>query len=81
MTNSLSYFSELRGRRWIGRGNMLDENCFWALAAILSGASSRNEVEGYCKAKRAWLKSFLSCRCPSHESLNRLISALDPEDF
>ncbi len=61
----------------------MEEILLMALAAVLSGAGSWNEIEGYCKAKSLWLKSFLKLPggIPSHDTFNRVISALDPAEF
>jgi predicted transposase YbfD/YdcC len=84
MTSPLSYFSELRDPRVERtREHLLEEILLMALAAVLSGAGSWNEIEGYCKAKSLWLKSFLKLPggIPSHDTFNRVISALDPAEF
>jgi predicted transposase YbfD/YdcC len=84
MKSPLSYFSELRDPRVERtREHLLEEILLMALAAVLSGAGSWNEIEGYCKAKSLWLKSFLKLPggIPSHDTFNRVISALDPAEF
>lgn len=54
-----------------------------AIAAVLSGAGSWNEIEGYGKAKRPWFKGFLKLPggIASHDTFNRVISALDPAEM
>jgi predicted transposase YbfD/YdcC len=84
MKSPLSYFSELRDPRVERtREHLLEEILLMALAAVLSGAGSWNEIEGYCKAKSVWLKSFLKLPggIPSHDTFNRVISALDPAEL
>jgi len=84
MKSPLSYFSELRDPRVERtREHRLEEILLMALAAVLSGAGSWNEIEGYCKAKSVWLKSFLKLPggIPSHDTFNRVISALDPAEL
>src|ERR1700694_2739764 len=83
MKSPLSYFSELRDPRVERtREHLLEEILLMALAAVLSGAGSWNEIEGYSKAKLLWLKSFLKLPSgiPSHDTFNRVISALDPAE-
>ena len=84
MKSPLSYFSELRDPRVERtREHLLEEILLMALAAVLSGAGSWNEIEGYSKAKLLWLKSFLTLPggVPSHDTFNRVISALDPAEM
>jgi hypothetical protein len=54
-----------------------------AIAAVLSGAGSWNEIEDYGKAKRLWFKGFLKLPggIASHDTLNRVISGLDPAEM
>ena len=80
----MSYFSELRDPRVERtREHLLEEILLMALAAVLSGAGSWNEIEGYSKAKFLWLKGFLKLPggVPSHDTFNRVISALDPAEL
>jgi len=84
MNSPLSYFSELRDPRVERtREHLLEAILLVALAAVLSGAGRWNEIEGYCKAKLLWLKSFLKLPggVSSHDTFNRVISALDPAEF
>jgi predicted transposase YbfD/YdcC len=84
MENPLKYFAELRDPRVERtREHLLEEILLMTIAAVLSGAGSWNEIEGYCKAKRLWLKGFLKLPggIPSHDTFNRVVSALDPEEL
>jgi len=84
MKSPLSYFTEfLDPRVERTREHLLEEILLMALAAVLSGAGSWNEIEGYCKAKFLWLKGFLTLPggIPSHDTFNRVISALDPAEL
>ena len=84
MENPLKYLAELKDPRVERtREHLLEEILLMTIAAVLSGAGSWNEIEGYCKAKRLWLKSFLKLPggIPSHDTFNRVISALDPEQL
>jgi predicted transposase YbfD/YdcC len=84
MENPLKYFAELRDPRVERtREHLLEEILLIAIAAVLSGADSWNEIEDYGKAKREWLKTFLKLPggIPSHDTFNRVIAALDPEEL
>jgi hypothetical protein len=54
-----------------------------AIAAVLSGAESWNDIEDYGEAKLAWPKTFLKLpgSIPSHDTFNRVFQALDPEQL
>ncbi len=54
-----------------------------AIAAVLSGAESWNDMAEYGKSKREWLKTFLTLPfgIPSHDTFNRVFTALDPEEM
>jgi predicted transposase YbfD/YdcC len=84
MENPLKYFAELRDPRVERtREHLLEEILLIAIAAILSGADSWNEIEDYGDAKMDWLKTFLKLPggIPSHDTFNRVIAALDPEEL
>ena len=79
MNNPLKYFAELSDPRVERtREHLLEEILLMAIAAVLSGAGSWNEIEDYGKAKRAWFKGFLKLPggIPSHDTFNRVISGL-----
>ena len=53
MDSPLKYFAQLRDPRVERtRERLLEEIPLMAIAAVLSGAGSLNEIEGYGKAKR-----------------------------
>src|SRR5438270_8505550 len=84
MENPLKYFAELTDPRVERtREHLLEEILLIAIAAVLSGANSWNEIEDYGKAKKAWLGTFLHLPggIPSHDTFNRVFSALDPEEL
>jgi hypothetical protein len=84
MNNPLKYFAELSDPRVERtREHLLEEILLMAIAAVLSGAGSWNEIEGYGNAKRPWFKGFLKLPggIPSHDTFNRVISALDPSEL
>ena len=84
MDNPLKYFSELRDPRIErNREHLLEEILLIAIAAVLSGAESWNDMADYGKSKREWLKTFLTLPfgIPSHDTFNRVFTALDPEEM
>jgi len=84
MESPLKYFAELTDPRVERtREHLLEEILLIAIAAVLSGASGWNEIEDYGKAKREWLSTFLRLPAgiPSHDTFNRVFSALDPEEL
>jgi predicted transposase YbfD/YdcC len=54
-----------------------------ALCAVVCGADSWEEVETFGKAKRDWLKGFLTLPhgIPSHDTFYRVFARLDPGRF
>ena len=84
MENPLKYFAELRDPRVErNREHLLEEILLIAIAAVLSGAESWNDIAEYGEDKLAWLKTFLTLPSgiPSHDKFNRVFAALDPEQL
>src|ERR1035437_1300358 len=84
MKSPLKYFAELHDPRVERtREHLLEEILLMVIAAVLSGAGSWNEIEGYGKAKRLWFTSFLRLPggIPSHDTFNRVISGLDSAEL
>jgi predicted transposase YbfD/YdcC len=84
MENPLKYFAELRDPRVErNREHLLEEVLLIAIAAVLSGAESWNDIADYGEAKVEWLRTFLSLPSgiPSHDTFNRVFAALDPEQL
>ncbi len=76
-TGLLSYFSEMKDPRVERtRYHNLNDIIFIAIAAVLSGAESWNEIECYGEMKEDWLKNILELPngIPSHDTFNRLFS-------
>lgn len=53
------------------------------MSAVLSGANDWNEIEDFGHVQLSWLKKFGSFEngVPSHDTLNRVFSAIDPVEF
>jgi predicted transposase YbfD/YdcC len=84
MDNPLKYFAELRDPRVErNREHLLEEILLIAIAAVLSGAESWNDISDYGEDKQEWLKTFLTLPSgiPSHDTFNRVFAALDPEEM
>ena len=78
MNNPLKYFAELRDPRVERtREHLLDEILLMVIAAVLSGASSWNEIEGYGKAKRLWFKGFLKLPAAFPRTTRSTVSSPD----
>lgn len=54
-----------------------------AMCAVICGAESWEEIHQYGKVKRRWLETFLSLPngIPSHDTFNRVISSINPDEF
>ena len=84
MDNPLKYFSELTDPRVErNREHLLEEILLIAIAAVLSGAESWNDIADYGEDKQEWLRRFLTLPSgiPSHDTFNRVFAALDPEEM
>ena len=82
MESPISYFSNLSDPR-VDRtkAHLLYDIIFIAIASVLCGADTWNDMEDFGKAKLPWLKTFLklSGGIPSHDTFNRVFSLLDPK--
>ncbi len=80
----LSYFSKMKDPR-VERTKLhkLEDIVFIAIASVLSGIESWNEMEMYGNIKKPWLETFLELPngIPTHDTFNRFFSALNPDEF
>jgi hypothetical protein len=80
----LEHFSALRDPRQIAKVvHPLPEILLLVLAATLAGADDFVEVQAWGEERLAFLRRFLPYAngVPSHDTLNGVINALDPELF
>lgn len=63
--------------------HVLTEVVVMAIVAVICGADTWVDIEGYCRKKEAWLKQFLKLEngVPSHDTFARIFSILDPKEF
>jgi predicted transposase YbfD/YdcC len=61
----------------------LDDILVITLCAVICGADSFEEIERFGEAREDWLKTFLALPngIPSHDTFNRVLSALDRDRF
>ena len=77
-------FAELRDPRVERtREHVLEEILLITIAALLSGWNGWNEIEDYAHSKHTWFQGFLTLPggIPSHDTFNRVFTALDPEEL
>lgn len=61
----------------------LGEILFLTLSAVVSGFSDWDEIADFGKEKLPWLRGFYDYKngTPSHDTINRVVSLLDPRTF
>lgn len=80
----IEHFSELKDPR-VNRNirhNLLDIIAM-AICAVIANANDWNEIEAWAICKEDWLQTFLALPngIPSHDTFNRVFSAIDPQAF
>ena len=84
MNSPFAFFSELTAPRVERtKAHMLEDILFIAIASVICGAESWNDMENFGKAKQEWLRTFLRLPegIPSHDTFNRVFSALNSEEL
>jgi len=77
-------FKELTDPRVVGRSwHYLSDIVTIVLCAVISGADDFNEIEIFARCKEAFFRTFLELPngIPSHDTINRVMSRLSPEEF
>ena len=61
----------------------LDEILLLTISAVVSGCSEWQEIVDFGEDKLSWLRKYrpFSNSIPSHDTLNRVVSLIDPEVF
>ena len=80
----LTIFSQVDDpRRDLGKEHDLNDILLIGIISVICGADSWNEMEQYGLEKEAFLKTFLKLDngIPSHDTFNRVFSAIDPKQF
>ena len=78
------YFSHINDPRDENKiDHLLEEILFMTVLAVIAGANDFNEIAKYCKMKYNWLSAFLKLPggIPSHDTFNRVLCAIDAEQF
>jgi predicted transposase YbfD/YdcC len=78
------YFWGLTDPRVPGRRrHLLGDILFIGICAIISGSDDWVQIETFAKKRLDWLKRFLRLPhgVPSHDTFERVFSALDPKEF
>jgi len=84
MKSPIEYFSEIEDPR-VDRTkeHLLEDIIFITIAAVICGAETWNDIENYGNSKKKWLKQFLKLPngIPSHDTFNRVFSAIEPKQL
>lgn len=80
----ISHFGQMKDPR-IDRRKLhsLESIVFIAVAGVMCGCNSWDDIEDYGLAKKEWLSTFLdlSNGIPSHDTFNLFFKLLDPKEF
>ena len=84
MASVLSFFDNLVDPR-VERTKLhpLKDILAFTIGAVMSGCNDWEEIELYGVSKEIWLKTFLTLPhgIPSHDTINRVFSALDTKEL
>lgn len=82
MASIIEHFKAIQDpRREHRKEHLLIDIIFITICAVICGADDWYEIETYGKRKEQWLKTILELPngIPSHDTFNRVFSALDPQ--
>lgn len=80
----VAYFQDLKDPRvHRTRRHQLGDILVISICTLLCGGESFNDMEDFGHAKEEWFRTFLDLPggIPSHDTFNRVFSALDPNQF
>lgn len=83
-TSITKSFKGLTDPRVLGRSqHYLSDILTIILCAVIGGAEGFNDIEMFAKCKESFFRTFLELPngIPSHDTLNRVMSMLSPEEF
>lgn len=77
------YFISITDPRKDNRSHLLIDIIVIAICATMAGAEGWIEIARFAELKEAWFRKFLSLPggIPSHDTIGRVFSLLDPEQF
>lgn len=77
------HFITITDPRRNNRSHLLIDIIMIAICATLAGAEGWIEIARFTESKEAWFRKFLSLPggIPSHDTMGRVFSLLDPEEF
>jgi predicted transposase YbfD/YdcC len=76
-----AHFADMPDPREDNRRHLLIDIIVITICASICGAEKWDDIEAFGKAKEAWLRRFLTLPhgIPSHDTIGRVFSMLDPE--
>jgi predicted transposase YbfD/YdcC len=82
--NFNSYFGDISDyRQKVKIKHLFSEILFIIVLATIAGAEDAVDIANYAKSKYNWLSTFLKLeyRTPSHDTFNRVLCMINPEEF
>lgn len=79
----VDHFRQVKDPRNLGADHLLIEIITLAICGVICGADSWVEIEQFGQAKEKWLRKFLRLPAgiPSHDTIGRVFSLIDPHEF